>query len=429
LESVKGRAREQLEVVYAELAPRNLVRWWWCQRFLIEPVATASTTWNIMLVGVLALLLLGAALIGVVVDCELELEVKSLNDIALDVPAKPVELASVDWMWTYELSAVEKLALEELNTADEVAPGKVVAGWEEVGANRFPEPVGELDVDRGDDIWPKDVDELEIATTLAELVIESDNTRVCDDVALECPEETKDEELAAAERLEEGASWVKDMVFAALDDARLSPELWLGSPAVDKTELGWLDGAEGWFELSAWLDDTTTNEVALAWPDKAAWRLELSIWLGDTTFEETATAWLSDPTFEDVIPAWPEDAGSVAEFWLDKLVVKEAAPAWPDDIVLVELSAWLFDIWDEENALKTWLDDAATLLEPLTWLEIANTRLEISVVLNDWVAADRLEVATALLRLSAWLDDCATSTWPEDAAIRSVLFDWLDDCV
>jgi hypothetical protein len=31
-------------------------------------------------------------------------------------------------MWTYELSAVEKLALEELNTADEVAPGKVVAG-------------------------------------------------------------------------------------------------------------------------------------------------------------------------------------------------------------------------------------------------------------------------------------------------------------
>ena len=49
-----------------------------------------------MLFKVLVLLLLGAALIGVVVDCEFELEVKSLNDIALDVPAKPVELASVD---------------------------------------------------------------------------------------------------------------------------------------------------------------------------------------------------------------------------------------------------------------------------------------------------------------------------------------------
>ena len=49
-----------------------------------------------MLVEVLVLLLLGAVLIGVVANSELELEVKSLNGITLDVPAKPVELASVD---------------------------------------------------------------------------------------------------------------------------------------------------------------------------------------------------------------------------------------------------------------------------------------------------------------------------------------------
>jgi hypothetical protein len=31
-------------------------------------------------------------------------------------------------MWTYELIAVEKLALEVLNTAEEVVPGKLVEG-------------------------------------------------------------------------------------------------------------------------------------------------------------------------------------------------------------------------------------------------------------------------------------------------------------
>ena len=41
---------------------------------------------------------------------------------------------------------------------------------------------------------------------LAELVTGPDNARVCDDIALECPEEIKDEKLAAAEGLEEGAS-------------------------------------------------------------------------------------------------------------------------------------------------------------------------------------------------------------------------------
>jgi hypothetical protein len=135
-------------------------------------------------------------------------------------------------------------------------------------------------------------------------------------------------------------------------------------------------------KVSAWLDDMTTNEVAPAWPDKAAWLLELPILLEDTTVGETATASLSDPTFEDVMPAWPED-GSVPEPWLDKTAVDEAVPPWPGDLVLIELCAWLFDILGEEFTLKTWLDDAAKLLEAPTWLEDATILLERSVVLDD----------------------------------------------
>ena len=45
------------------------------------------------MVEVLVLLLLGAALVRAV-DCELEL--KSVDEIAPDVPAKPVELANAD---------------------------------------------------------------------------------------------------------------------------------------------------------------------------------------------------------------------------------------------------------------------------------------------------------------------------------------------
>jgi hypothetical protein len=422
---VKGGAREQLETVYGDAAPRNLVRWWWCQRFLTELVESASTTWNTRFVEVLVLRLLGAALIGVV-DCELEL--KSVNNIALDVPAKPVELANVDWTWTYELNAVEDLAPESPNMVEEVTPSTPAKDWEEVGANKFQEVVWGFDADGGGDIWPKDVDELEITAMLPELANGPDTTGDWDDIAFDGHEENTDEELVVAEGLGEGANWVEDIVPAALNDARISPELWLGNPDVDKAELGWLDGAEGMFELSARLDDTTTIEVAPAWPEKAAWLLELSIWLDDTTVEETATAWLSDPTFEDVIPAWSEDAGSVLEPWLDKTVVDEAASAWPDDVVLIELCTWLFDIWDEECVLTTWLDDAATLLEPPSWLEDATRLLEVSAVLDNWVATNWLEVAAVLFELFAWLDDCAKITWPEDVAIWFELLGRLDDC-
>ncbi len=63
MESVKGRAWEQLRPVNGEEAPRYTVWLWCCQRFLPGAAVDTGTTCKIRVIALDVLLLLGAVLV------------------------------------------------------------------------------------------------------------------------------------------------------------------------------------------------------------------------------------------------------------------------------------------------------------------------------------------------------------------------------